>query len=541
MITATKWLASRFENSRNYKILLLLLFFFGILSLSDESRAEDTFFTTYSLTVEGSQIDYLVEDLNNDGNNDLLFFHLLKTGDKVSRMFSIFYQTQNGYASTADQHFEIDKDAIVYFVSDVDPIPGKEILFFKSAGLFYYAAYSGKFELTPKLLIETDSMFKLPDASFMEHYKFARDLNDDGIDEILVPQFDGFAVYCRNTLGSYSLKSKLQARMQTNILSGRELSKYLVSSYSIPNIAVIDYNNDKKKDIVFIQETHMSVFFQTNDLIFSNKEPAILKLAEKLTQAYALQIRNHNIYQRNRFKDKVGVRALEDLNNDGLMDLIIENFSVTESLFNPTKTLKVYFGRPVAGNPSGGAVFDKVPDNTIVTTGFPGRSKTVDLNGDNTKELLIPSVELGLFKIIRIILSGEADVSVYVYKCNEKGIYNKDPDEEIRFSVDIDRKGRKIPVSSFTGDFNGDGKTDYLGSKDDAVVLVFNPGDGSLKSTPDVTFPAQIPENGLKVKPHYLNNDQFSDVIIVYNDSTDKPSQPGKNVNVLINNNGKPN
>ena len=90
MITATKWLASRFENSGNYKILLLLLFFFGILSPSDESRAEDTYFTTYSLTVEGCQIDYLVEDLNNDGKNDLLFFHLLKTGDKASRILSIF-------------------------------------------------------------------------------------------------------------------------------------------------------------------------------------------------------------------------------------------------------------------------------------------------------------------------------------------------------------------------------------------------------------------------------------------------------------------
>lgn len=525
---------------KNYSRRLLLCFLFGVLLLSDKAIAEDTYFLSQFLTVKGRQIDYVVEDLNNDGKKDLLFFHLISDSGNVSRMFSIFYQTSDGFSATADQCFEIDKDAVVYFVSDVDPCPGKEILFFKSEGLFYYAANSGKFELLPKLLLKTDSMFKVPDASFMENYTFAKDLNEDGIDEILVPRFEGFDVYSRNSEGDYSLKSKLIVHMQTSILSGKELSKYLSVSYCIPNIVFTDYNNDSKKDIVFLLETQMVVFFQNSDLLFSNEETSKLELSDKLTQGYALRIRNHNIFQRDRFKDKVGVRALEDLNNDGLVDLIIENFSVTESLFNPTITMKIYFGRPFAEKPSKGPVFNKLPDNTIITTGFPGRSKAVDLNDDNKKELLVPSVELGLFKIIRIILSGEADISVYVYKCNEKGIYNEDPDGEIHFSVDIDRKGRRIPVASFTGDFNGDGKTDHLGSKDDAVVLVFNPGDGSLKSTPDITFPVQIPENGLKVNPHYINNDKFSDVVIVFDESTDKIASPGKNVCVLLNHNGSP-
>jgi len=522
-------------------INMLLLLFLGFFSFLNVAQAEEPYFSPYPLTIEGRYIDYLVEDINKDGKNDLLFFHLCSVGNNVSRTFSIFYQTQNGFSDIADQKIEIDKEAVVYFVSDVDSSPGKEILFFKSEGLFYYSANSNQFDLTPKLLIKTDSMFKLPDMFFMENYNFARDLNDDGIDEILIPQFGGFSIYGRNDQYIYSLKSELKTPMQTNVISGKELSKYLVSSYIIPNLIVTDYNNDHKKDIVFIQETHIAVFFQTNDLVFSNEQSVTLDLSEKLTQAYALRIRNHNIHQRDRFKDRVGIRSLEDLNNDGLLDLIIENFSVTESLFNPTKTLKIFFGQPSEENPSKGPVFKKLPDNTIVTTGFPGRSTAVDLNGDATKELLVPSVELGLFKIIRIILSGEADVSVYVYKCNENGIYNEDPDEEIHFSVDIDRKGRRIPVASFTGDFNGDGKTDHLGSKDDTVILVFNPGDGSLKSTTDVSFPIQIPENGLKVKPHYINNDQYSDVIIVYDESTDKTSSPGKNVCVLINNNGNPN
>ncbi len=83
--------------------------------------------------------------------------------------------------------------------------------------------------------------------------------------------------------------------------------------------------------------------------------------------------------------------------------------------------MKIFFGRPNIDDPLKGAVFSEDPDNTIVTTGFPGRSVVMDLNGDKNKALLIPSVELGLFKIIRILLTGQVDVRVYVYKCNEKG------------------------------------------------------------------------------------------------------------------------
>ena len=522
-------------------INILLLLFLGFFSFPIEARADDSYFSPYSLAVEGRYIDYVVEDINNDGKNDLLFFHLRPNGSNISRMFSVFYQTGHGFSDIADQTFEIDKGAVVYFVSDVDPTPGKEILFFKSDGLFYYSASSNRIDPTPKLLIKTDSMFKLPDMFFMENYNCARDLNDDGIDEILVPQFGGFSVYARNDQHIYSLTSALDTPLQTTIISGKELSKYLVSSYIIPNMVLLDYNNDHKNDIVIIQETHIRVFFQNGNLVFSNEDAVTLDLSEKLTQAYALRIRNHNIHQRDRFKDRVGIRTLEDLNKDGLVDLIVEHFSVTESLFNPTITLKVHFGRPVSGNPGKGPVFSKNPDNIIVTTGFPGRSTAVDLNGDGTKELLVPSVELGLFKIIRIILSGEADVSVFVYKCSVSDIYGEEPDEDIHFSVDIDRRGRKIPVASFNGDFNGDGKTDHLGSKDDALILVFNPGDGSLKSTPDITFPVQIPENGLKVKPHYINDDKYGDVIIVYDETTDEIAEPGKNVCVLLNTNGNPN
>ena len=103
----------------------MFLLFLGFFSFLNDAQAEEPYFSPYSLTVEGRYIDYLVEDINKDGKNDLLFFHLCSAGNNVSRTFSIFYQTQNGFSDIADQKFEIDKEAVVYFVSDVDPNPGK--------------------------------------------------------------------------------------------------------------------------------------------------------------------------------------------------------------------------------------------------------------------------------------------------------------------------------------------------------------------------------------------------------------------------------
>lgn len=38
----------------------------------------------------------------------------------------------------------------------------------------------------------------------------------------------------------------------------------------------------------------------------------------------------------------------------------------------------------------------------------------IDLGDDKTKELVLPFVELGFFKFLRIILSGHTDIGVYI-------------------------------------------------------------------------------------------------------------------------------
>lgn len=67
--------------------------------------------------------------------------------------------------------------------------------------------------------------------------------------------------------------------------------------------------------------------------------------------------------------------------------------------------------------------------------------------------------------------------------------------------MDIDRKGRRIPVSNFDGGSNGDCIAEYMGAIGDEIGLVFYEGDGKLKEAIDVELPVQLPENGMKLSP----------------------------------------
>ncbi len=527
-------LEKKMRISKPVFILFVLSLIFCLPCAAEE---EDSFFQIYELTVEGSEIDYVVEDLNSDGLKDLLFLHMVKMNKTESRIFSVFYQTKTGFPPIADQNFEVNKNAIVYCVSNIAQNPGKEILFFEEKGLFYYSADSGKFNSQPKMLMETASMFKLPDESFLEHYDFAVDLNEDGIDEIIVPNFNHYVIYHQDSTGAYTKKSILNVDLQSSIISAKEASQYIVASYIIPNIIFADYNNDMKKDIIFVQESRLRIFFQHNDGTFSDDDAVNVELGDKLTKKYALRIKDRNVYHRDRFKDKTGIKTIQDLNHDGLMDVVTETYSVAKSAFTPQKTLKIFFGRPAGEYPSKGAIFNSRPDNSIVTTGFPGRGAILDLNGDKRMDLLIPSIELGFFKIIRILLSGKADVDLQIYKGTEQGNYNEEPDQVIGFTLHIDRKGRRLPVANFKGDFNGDSKIDYLGATEEEIKIVFNPDDENIKSDPDVLFPVKIPENGINVKPNYISDDPYSDIVMIYSDTADE-TEKDKNVSVLINRNG---
>ncbi len=519
--------------------LRCLLLFFAVsiccilcLPVISNAKAKKDFFSVYELNVKGDYIDYLMEDLNEDGLNDGLFFHSKRKGRTVGRFFSVFYQHENGFNKQADYQFEIDPDAVVYDLADVDSNPGKEILFFKNQGLFYYKMIDDRYDATPILLLKIPSIFKLPDKLFLERIDFARDLNNDGIDEILIPQFHNYLIYSKQPNGKYGLSATLDCPMLNSVMSLKEVSRYLISTFLTPNTLIVDYNRDQRSDIVTIHDEYLKIFFQNNAGEFSNDDSAIVNLNFILTQAYSSRIGNGNIYQRDRFQDKMGITSLADLNNDGLLDMILEKFSMKDGAFNPKKQFRIFFAHQDPDNPRNGGIFNKVPDHIIINRGFQIHSKIGDLNNDGKMDIYIPIIEIGVFNFITMLITGDIDVTVLWYVMDKSGHYHKKPDFELEVTVEVDTKGRKFPVSSIDGDFNGDGRKDFMRAQDGKLMIHYAPDDGEPKEKADVEFAVKLPDNGKMVKPQMVNADAKSDVVMVFTPNG-KTIKKGK-VQILI-------
>ena len=99
---------------------------------------------------------------------------------------------------------------------------------------------------------------------------------------------------------------------------------------------------------------------------------------------------------------------------------------------------------------------------------------------------------------------------------DDSGRYRKKPDYELEVTFELDTKGRKFPVSNIDGDFNGDGRKDFLRSQSGKLMVHYAPEDGVPKEKADVEFPTEIPINGLMVTPHRVNADAKSDVVMIF-------------------------
>jgi hypothetical protein len=221
-------------------------------------------------------------------------------------------------------------------------------------------------------------------------------------------------------------------------------------------------------------------------------------------------------HERDRLKDKIGITSLTDLNDDGLLDMIVEKFSMKEGALNIKKQFQIFFGRENTDNPHLGGIFNTVPDHIIINKGLQIYSKVADLNHDGKMDIYIPIIEIGIFNFISMLISGDIDITVFWYVMDDTGRYRKKPDFELEVTFELDTKGRKFPVSTFGGDFNGDGRKDFLRSQDGKLKVHYAPEDGVPKEKADAEFETELPDNGLTVRPCNVNTDAKSDVVMVF-------------------------
>jgi len=158
--------------------------------------------------------------------------------------------------------------------------------------------------------------------------------------------------------------------------------------------------------------------------------------------------------------------------------------------------------------------------------------------------MAVPSMELGLMRIIKMLLTKSATIGIKIYQMNEQALYPEQPTLEkkltLKFSFSMGEDSAEgsgtVPVFGLDGDFNGDGYLDLISAVNQTKFNIYYGSEKKIfADRAKINFDVKLPKNGNEVKIDDLDGNGKSDIIITYQKQDDKTGELRKMVRVLMN------
>ncbi len=500
----------------------LVFLFFSLHLITNLSLfGNDKYFEIEDLQFNENVKKIEVLDLNGDSLQEIITFTKNKNSESRS-MIHISWQTQNGFSIDNTQSYQPEQAMILFDFGDVTPDPGKEFVFLTSDGVYYFSLdENSRYEFKKKKLVDVYSIFRNSDEDYVFYWNFVDDVNDDGKDEILIPQFNRYLIFAENDSLGWQQQSRLNIQTAANIAMFRNISV----KYTPVKLSFADCNQDGFPDIVALKDDQFSIYYQKEDRTFH----------ANANVRFDMQFDSENEKE----GQEINVQQLKDMNDDGLLDMLATKISARESIFNPQSQIQIYLGKPHQER-----LFSLTPDQIIISSGVQVEQQLIDFNNDKKLDLAIPTIKLGLMRIIKMLLTKSVTIEINIYQMTGESRYPEQPDLEkdvtLTFSFSLDENSAEgrgtVPVFALNGDYNGDGYKDLLSARNQREFKIY-PGkeDGVFSNSSEYDFEVTLPKNGDEVEIHDLNNDGKSDIIIRYEKQDDRTGELQKTVRVLVN------
>ncbi|MCZ6852985.1 MAG: VCBS repeat-containing protein [Gammaproteobacteria bacterium] len=359
-------------------------------------------------------------------------------------------------------------------------------------------------------LVAVNSIYNAPMKGEVPHVDVTRDVNGDGRDDLLVPDFDGYSVFIQLSDGVFAAPVKLGpvAEMGMTVESN--------PWYQARPFHELDYNRDGLSDLVFWNENHFEVHYQDEQgLISAVAETSTPDVTFDSDGIYSITLGDSSEEEDTRQKV---LRSLRDLNGDGVADLV--TFTLEgRSVFGKQSAYEVHFG---TSTPDGGTAFASEVDTALRSDGIQFDMEQHDFDGDGQIDMMITSFELGIGSIIRTLLTGSASLDLEFYRL-EDGVYPNRPNVTRKIKAEFDYStGNTFVPSVLIADLNDDGHADLLVQEDleELRIFVGIPGPDLFSRRPQKVAVA-MPDDEAYTWLVDLNKDGRPDLLMHHRSATE--------------------
>ena len=465
-----------------------------ILCLALESKAADQdIFSIYPLEVEGEIHGYVSADINGNHLSDIVIVYS-PADDHSTRYAGLFLQIDKaGFNLRPDYLIRLPQTAVQIDAGDVDDDGIDEILLVDADGVVVMNYNSGIGLSQPVRLIRRETIYSLPIFQGIINEPFLFEINSSSGPEIIIPTPKGYAIFERGDEGSYGILNQLEAAINCQ-RQGKGLKEFAgqispVFTVGLARVNTGDCNLDGRKDLYFLWDKKACCFIQDNTGNYSQTPDVELNFFNDDPSGYTQS-------------------WLGDFNNDGRPDIAVSHTS--GGMTNAETYLRFYLcnsdGRP-------GSSFNK----EIRLSDSHCNLMINDYNRDNRPELIVPALELGSIAATKMFLLKKADLHLLIYSV-AGGLPVDEPTArkkfEFRFNFDHPQPTREVAVN-WEKDINGDNLLDMVYSDGNGHLRFYwGNVDDFLSKKPDLEISLDHPEKIMSVQ---LNSGTRSDLIIEHN------------------------
>ncbi|MDE0053000.1 MAG: VCBS repeat-containing protein [Gammaproteobacteria bacterium] len=394
---------------------------------------------------------------------------------------------------------------------------------------------------TSGVLAELSMTYRAPDRGGIPRIDITHDLNRDGLDDLVVPDADGFRVALQLPDSSFATPVKLgppEPFLDASAYGEKRTYRQVGItpeniSWHLARIHQLDFDRDGLSDLAFWNGNRFDLYRQDETGTFQTT-PDTFKTDVSFDfdgpYALAFQIGDANpasmLLGLGRSTEHKVLKGFRDLDADGVADLI----TLTLSGRSPLRLrgrFEIHFGRPVPE----GTAFSAEPDTTVDA---PGRSaggepwgyathRFTDFDGDGDLDAMFGAVDTGGGGMLRAIAANAVSIDLALFRLRGR-TYPDKPDAKRRVSSafrPLSRRGPLFPAV-LLGDVDGNGLKDLLVGDRWDRLSVFLASDGPDPfRTPAVRIPVAMPAAGdLHVRLADLDRNGRQDVAIHHPSST---------------------